>query len=98
MIRHIAAGLGTLAVIGGAAAAIPVAARAAAGYIYIGGNIYHDSKGCYTSGIQWPVAVHNHTPENVYLRAGRSCTGGDIRTIDPGGNWHMTSGESLFVP
>lgn len=97
MIRHIAAGLGTLAIISGTALAIPAAAQAANGTLTLVPQTFTNPSGCYNSQI-FPLIATNNTDQTVTVYDQPDCRGDVIATVSPGESTTQEFGASVSVP
>ncbi|MFJ5924606.1 hypothetical protein ACIQF6_18605 [Kitasatospora sp. NPDC092948] len=95
--RRLATVLGTLAAASTMALALPTAALAASGTLYIAPNQAIDNpSGCYNGQI-FPLVVRNETNEYALIYDGPNCTGQVIAVVPPGGSSTQEFGASVYI-
>ncbi|WP_030622707.1 hypothetical protein [Streptomyces sclerotialus] len=102
--RHIAATLGTLAMAGVLALAVPSSAYAATGTLTVenlltGEKTPHvNPSDCYTLGVTEALSrINNDTDMAVFVYNGPDCQLGNLLTIGPGES-AVTAGLSFAIP
>jgi hypothetical protein len=94
MIRRTAAGLGMLAVVSITALAVPMAASAAEGKLYINKQVYQDPSGCIN--FQAPDAfIYNQTDAPVVVFTLPNCQGHVTTVIGSSDYRDQVTGKSL---
>jgi len=89
--------LGTLAAAGTMAIALPTAALAAQGTLYIAPNqTINNPIGCYNRQIP-PLAVRNDTNKYALIYDGPNCTGQVIAVVPPGNTSTQGLGASVYI-
>ncbi|MGX4734684.1 hypothetical protein [Kitasatospora griseola] len=95
--RRLATVLSTLATAATMALALPDAASAATGTLFIAPNqSIENPSGCYNAQI-FPLILRNETNEYALVYDGSNCTGQVIAVVPPGGSTTQEFGQSVYI-
>ncbi|MEV7782628.1 hypothetical protein [Kitasatospora sp. NPDC088351] len=94
--RRLATVCATLAAAGAMALAVPAAALAASGNLYVSGHRYQNPSGCYDSE-RWPLSVTNDTNEVAYVYEHADCRGRVLGIVRPGEERTFEFGASVYI-